>query len=90
MTGTLIAVDPGRTACLRCLYPENPPFEELFPVVGAISSAIGSLAGLEAIKILSGSGQPIFGKLWVIDGYRGGSTLVALTRNSHCPCCSET
>jgi molybdopterin/thiamine biosynthesis adenylyltransferase len=90
MTGTLIVVDPGRTACLRRLYPEDPPFEELFPVVGAISSAVGSLAGLEVIKILSGSGQPIFGRLWMIDGYRGGSTCVALTRNPRCPCCGET
>ncbi len=89
MTGTLIVVNPGRTACLQCLYPEEPPFEEQFPVVGAISSAVGSLAGLEAIKVLSECGQPIFGKLWMIDGYRGGSTLVALKRNARCPCCGE-
>ena len=37
MAGTLIAVDPGRTACLRCLYPTEPEFEEMFPVLGAIS-----------------------------------------------------
>ena len=51
MTGTLIVVDPGRTACLECIYPDEPPFEERFPVLGAISSALGSLAALEAIKI---------------------------------------
>ena len=60
MTGTLIVVDPGRTACLRCVYPQNPPFEELFPVVGAISAAVGTLAALEAIKILSHTGTPMF------------------------------
>jgi molybdopterin/thiamine biosynthesis adenylyltransferase len=52
-----VGVQPGKTACLRCSYPEDPPFEELFPVIGAISSAIGSLAALEAAKILSGSGR---------------------------------
>jgi hypothetical protein len=41
MTGTLIAIQPGVTACLRCAYPEDPPFEEMFPVVGAISLAVG-------------------------------------------------
>jgi molybdopterin/thiamine biosynthesis adenylyltransferase len=89
MSGTLIAVDPHRTACLRCVYPENPDFEELFPVVGAISSAIGSLAALEAIKILSGAGTPQFGRLWMIDGYRGQSSTMELRRNPHCPCCGE-
>ncbi len=50
MSGTLVVVKPGSTACLRCLYPEDPPFEDNFPVVGAISAAVGSLAALEAIK----------------------------------------
>ena len=61
MTGTLLAVDPGRTACLQCIYPAAPEFEEMFPVVGAISAATGSLAALEAIKILSGAGRPASG-----------------------------
>jgi molybdopterin/thiamine biosynthesis adenylyltransferase len=87
MSGTLIAVDPGRTACLACVYPHEPPFEEMFPVVGAISSAVGALAALEAIKILSGMGRPILGHMWVIDGHRGSSSLVELARNPHCPCC---
>ncbi len=89
MTGTLIVLRAGETACLECLYPEPPPFEEFFPVVGAISSAIGSLAALEAIKILSGSGIPLWGKLLNYDGYRGQVTMVQLQRRSDCPCCSS-
>ena len=87
MTGTLLAVDPGRTACLQCIYPAVPEFEEMFPVVGAISAATGSLAALEAIKILSGAGCPSFGRLWAIDGYRGVSRQLQLQRNPNCPCC---
>jgi molybdopterin-synthase adenylyltransferase len=89
MMGTLIVIRPGETACLRCVYPEDPPFEEMFPVVGAISSAIGSLAALEAIKILSGAGQPMFGRLWMIDGCRGRFSSVELLRNPACPCCGS-
>lgn len=87
MTGTLIAVDPGRTACLRCVYPQDPDFEELFPVVGAISAAVGALAALEAIKILSRTGQPMFGRLMMIDGYRGRTSTIDLQRDPNCPCC---
>jgi len=89
MTGTLVAVDPGRTACLRCLYPEDPPFEELFPVIGAISAAVGSLAALEAVKILSAAGRPIFGRLWLIDAHQGHACFVELHRDPHCPCCGS-
>ena len=89
MTGTLIVVKPGETACLECLYPEPPPFEELFPVIGAISCATGSLAALEAIKILSGTGQPLWGKMLTYDGYRGNVTRVELLRRKSCVCCSS-
>jgi len=87
MTGTLIVVRPGQTACLECLYPDSPPFEELFPVVGAISCAIGALAALEAIKILSGTGQPLWGKLLTYDGFRGHVGTIELQRRAACPCC---
>jgi molybdopterin/thiamine biosynthesis adenylyltransferase len=90
MTGTLIAVQPGQTACLACVYPQPPPFEEFFPVVGAISSAIGSLAALEAIKILSQTGKPLWGQILTYDGYQGRITQVVLHRNPDCPVCGKS
>ncbi|MCO6454631.1 MAG: HesA/MoeB/ThiF family protein [Pirellulaceae bacterium] len=87
MTGTLIVVRPGETACLECVYPAPPPFEELFPVVGAISSATGSLAALEAIKILSQTGRPLWGRMFTYDGYHGRATAVQLQRRPQCPRC---
>ncbi len=89
LAGTLIVVDPGRSACLRCLYPTDPEFEELFPVVGAISMAVGALAALEAIKILSGCGEPMYGRLLVIDGFHGRTSAVTLRRDPACPCCGS-
>ncbi len=87
MTGTLMVCRPGETACLECVYPEEPPFEELFPVVGAISCAVGALAALEAIKILSGTGRPLWGKMLMHDGYQAHTTTIELTRRPNCPCC---
>jgi molybdopterin/thiamine biosynthesis adenylyltransferase len=89
MTGTLLAVKPRETACLRCIYPENPPFEEMFPVVGAIAAAVGALAALEAVKILSGAGAPLFGKLLTIDGFQGRTSMMSLSRNPACPVCGS-
>lgn len=78
MTGTLIVCKPGETPMLQDIYPQPPPFEELFPVVGAISSAIGSLAALEAIKILSGAGTPLWGKMLLYDGFAAHVNIVEL------------
>ena len=89
MAGTLIGVDPGRTACLRCLYASDPPFEEHFPVVGAISSALGSLAALEALKILTQTGRSLLGRLWMIDGFVDHSSIVDLSRRDDCPVCGH-
>ena len=88
MSGTLIVVRPGQTACLRCLYPRDPEFEEDFPVVGGISTAIGGLAALEAIKILARIGKPLFGRLWSIDAYRGRTSITVLQPDPQCPCCA--
>ncbi len=90
MSGTLIVIEPRRTACLRCIYPQNPEFEEMFPVVGAISGAVGNLAALEAVKILSGCGEPIFGRMWMIDAYRGRTSIVELARAPDCPVCGSS
>ncbi len=89
MTGTLMVCRPRETACLQCVYPQEPPFEELFPVVGAISCAVGALAALEAVKILSGTGQPLWNKMLTYDGFRGRTSMIALTRNPQCPCCGD-
>jgi molybdopterin/thiamine biosynthesis adenylyltransferase len=90
MNGTLIVTRPGETACLECVYPDEPPFEEFFPVVGAISSAIGSLAALEAIKILSGCGEPLWGKMLSYEGYQARVTTFQLRRRSDCLCCGNS
>lgn len=87
MTGSLVVVGPCETACLSCIYPASPPFEEEFPVVGAISAALGSLAALEAIKILSGTGEPLWGRMLLYDGYKGRSQIVQLTRRADCTEC---
>ncbi len=63
LQGTVSVLVPGKTHCLRCLVPEPPPhWKRRFPVFGAVSSAVGSLAAMEAIKMLAGFGQPMIGK----------------------------
>lgn len=61
---SMLTVRPGQP-CLRCVYPEgDPDWEPLgFPVVGAVAGAVGCLAAMEAIKLITGLGPPLRGFL---------------------------
>jgi len=69
MEAYLTVIVPGETPCLKCLYPEAPPWwsGRGFPVLGAVSGALGCLAAIEAIKVLTGFGQPLKGQMLVFD-----------------------
>lgn len=59
---------PGETGCLSCLYPDNPPaWKRKFPVFGAVSGTVACLGAMEAIKIISGFGEPLKNKLLTMD-----------------------
>ncbi len=87
MAGSLLVSNGVSTPCLDCVYPEQPPFETHFPVLGAISAAMGNLAALEAVKILSGIGRPIWGQMLLIDGFEGETHKITLKRRPSCPIC---
>lgn len=64
----LTTVLPGETPCVACLYPDDPPeWQREFPVFGAVSGTIGCLGAMEAIKVLSGLGEPLAGSLLTCD-----------------------
>jgi molybdopterin-synthase adenylyltransferase len=79
--------------CYRCLVPEAPPGAALcgeLGVVGALTGVVGSMMALEAVKLLTGAGQPLVGRLWLYDGLAGTSRTVRIARDPACPCCGET
>jgi molybdopterin/thiamine biosynthesis adenylyltransferase len=85
----LTTIVPGRTPCLACLYPAEPPaWKRQFPVFGAVAGAIGCLGALEAIKVLAGFGEPLFGRLLVCNLRDMMFRTVRLGRNASCPVCS--
>ena len=81
---------PGKTPCLTCLYPGDPPgWKRQFPVFGAVAHMIGSLAAMEAIKVLTGLGEPLLGRLLVADLRDMSFRTVRIHRNLHCLVCRE-
>lgn len=76
--------------CYRCLVPDVPPDAEtcaLVGVVGALAGVIGSMMALEAVKLLTGAGQPLSGRLLIYDALAGETRTVRIGRDPQCPSC---
>lgn len=80
--------------CYRCLYPEPPP-PGMVPscaeggVLGVLCASIGSIQVTEAIKILTGIGDPLVGRLMVYDGLDMNYRSVKVRKDPHCAVCGE-
>ena len=76
--------------CYRCLVPESPPDAETCArvgVVGALAGVVGAMAALETIKLITGAGEPLTGRLMLYDGLSATSRTVSVTADPACPVC---
>ena len=76
--------------CYRCLVPEAPPDAETCArvgVVGALAGVVGSMAALEAIKLITGAGEALTGRLLLYDGLAGGARVVGVAADPACAVC---
>lgn len=83
--GQVTTVVPGKTACLRCIFPHPPPAEE-FPVVGATPGIIGLIQANEVIKYITGAGPDLGNRLLLWNGIDATLETLPLERD---PCCTE-
>lgn len=87
MQGQATTVIPGKTPCLRCLFPQSPPPSAVFPIIGATCGVIGSIEATEAVKLLTGQGEPLAGRLLIWDGLAACVDTLVIERNPACPDC---
>jgi adenylyltransferase/sulfurtransferase len=80
--------------CYRCLYPEPPP-PGMVPscaeggVLGVLCASIGSIQVTEAIKLLTGTGEPLLGRLMLYDALEMGYRTLAVRKDPDCAICGE-
>jgi molybdopterin/thiamine biosynthesis adenylyltransferase len=90
LEGRVMTVLPRETACLACLYPEPPPgWKRRFPVFSAVASTVGSLAAMEAIKLIAGLGEPLAGRLLTLDLRDMLFRTINLSRRADCAICGN-
>jgi adenylyltransferase/sulfurtransferase len=80
--------------CYRCLYPEPPP-PGMVPscaeggVLGVLCASIGSIQVNEAIKVLTGIGEPLVGRLMIYDALEMTYRSVKIRKDPECPLCGK-
>jgi adenylyltransferase/sulfurtransferase len=80
--------------CYRCLYPEPPP-PGLVPscaeggVLGILPGLVGVIQATEAIKLVLGKGEPLIGRLLLVDALAMRFRELKLRKNPECPVCGE-
>jgi adenylyltransferase/sulfurtransferase len=80
--------------CYRCLYPEPPP-PGMVPscaeggVLGVLCASIGSIQVNEAIKLITGVGEPIAGRLMIYDALEMSYRTVRVRKDPECAICGK-
>ncbi|MFW6090959.1 MAG: adenylyltransferase/sulfurtransferase MoeZ [Actinomycetota bacterium] len=80
--------------CYRCLYPEPPP-PGMVPscaeggVLGVLCGSVGSIQVTEAIKLLTGTGEPLLGRLMIYDALEMTYRSVNVRKDPNCAICGE-
>lgn len=77
--------------CYACVFPPSATFEETLcatmGVFAPLVGLVGSIQAAEALKLVSGAGCPLTGRLLMIDGRSMEFTELKLARSTHCPVC---
>jgi molybdopterin/thiamine biosynthesis adenylyltransferase/rhodanese-related sulfurtransferase len=92
--GQLSVFQPHEGPCYRCLYPVPPP-AELAPscgangVLGVLPGTMGLLQATEVIKLITGAGEPLVGRLLLYEALGATFTELKVRRDPECPVCSR-
>jgi molybdopterin/thiamine biosynthesis adenylyltransferase len=90
-TGQL-GVFAGRP-CWRCLVPEIPPEAETCArvgVIGALAGVMGSMAALETVKLVTGAGRPLLGRLLIYDALSAEVRVATVAPDPECAVCGHS
>jgi len=87
--GQMITIVPGKGPCLRCIFPKEPPEVERIPVLGATPALFAALQVMETIKLITGIGEPLIGRMLFLNGKEMEFETVEMKRSVKCPICGN-
>jgi molybdopterin/thiamine biosynthesis adenylyltransferase len=87
--GQMITVVPGNGPCLRCIFPKEPPEVEKIPVLGGTPALFAALQVMEVVKLITGIGEPLVGRMLFLNGKEMAFETVEMKRSVICPICGN-
>lgn len=87
LSGMITTLIPGETPCLSCVVRRAPGERGSIPVLGPVAGLVASMEALEAIKLLSGLGELLKGRLLYIDGSSWDFAFIEISRRKDCKIC---
>lgn len=79
--------------CYACLFPEDSGFEDVacstMGVFAPLVGVVGAMQAAEAMKLVAGIGEPLAGRLLLLDGRAMDWNTVRVARNPSCPVCAN-
>ena len=84
--GQVTTVIPGGTACLRCIFPDDPP-EGVFPIIGATCGVVASIQVTEVLKYISCTGTLATNRLLFWNGADTTMSEIPVERDPGCVDC---
>lgn len=87
-SGQVATLFPGKTACLRCIFPLSPP-EEPIPAIGVTAGIIGLIEANEVVRYLAGTGPDQETRLLLWDGTRSELETIRVDRDPACAECGN-
>ncbi|MDF2630095.1 MAG: putative molybdopterin biosynthesis protein [Symbiobacteriaceae bacterium] len=92
--GQVTVFQPGAGPCYRCVYPQPPapgsvPSCAMAGVIGVLPGLVGSVMAMEAVKLLTGQGAPLVGRLVIYNALDMEFAEVRIRHDPACPICGE-
>ncbi len=89
MEGRITVFAPPETPCLECMFPGVPDSGET-PVLGGVTSAVGSMQAIEAVRYLAGMDMALKGRMLIMDFAEMRFQELEIAPDPACPICSES
>ncbi len=94
-SGMVMSILPGHGACYRCVFPVPPPAGSLptpaqLGILGSVAGLAGCVQATEAIKLLTGIGEPLVNRMLWLDALKMSFETVKIERDPNCPVCSSS
>ena len=87
LNGEVTTIIPGETPCFACIFPTTPPKRGIASVFGVTPAIIAALQAMEVMKLLSGFGDLLAGRMLYINGTTMSFRTSALSIDPACRVC---